>query len=116
MLNQIVEFINRYGFPIIAAGGMGYFIFYTWGWVTKDIKPVLRETNQVLKGLTERIRLLDSDLIRLDQKVRVVLHLRGKTIERETDEADVIINKEHYIEIEDVITNKEQKPKKPRGN
>jgi hypothetical protein len=25
---NIVEAINKYGFPIVAAGGMGYLIFY----------------------------------------------------------------------------------------
>ena len=34
--------INKYGFPIVAAGGMGYFIYYVWTWVTTEIKPVIR--------------------------------------------------------------------------
>ena len=25
-----VELVNKYGFPIVAAGGMGYFIYYVW--------------------------------------------------------------------------------------
>ena len=25
---DIVELVNKYGFPIVAAGGMGYLIFY----------------------------------------------------------------------------------------
>ena len=32
--------ISQYGFPIIAAGGMGYFIYYIWTWVTLSVKPV----------------------------------------------------------------------------
>jgi hypothetical protein len=36
--------------------------------------------------------MLDNDLIRLQQKVNVVLHLRGKTIERERVHAEEKIN------------------------
>jgi hypothetical protein len=36
--------------------------------------------------------MLDNDLIRLTQKVNVVLHLRGKTIERERVHAEEQIN------------------------
>ncbi len=75
--------INKYGFPIIAAGGMGYLIYYVWEWATKEIKPVLGEANTVLIALIDRIRMLDNDLIRLNQKVNTTLHLRGKVIESE---------------------------------
>ena len=32
---DIVSLINKYGFPIVAAGGMGYLIFYVWKWATQ---------------------------------------------------------------------------------
>jgi hypothetical protein len=78
-----VELVNKYGFPIVAAGGMGYLIFYVWKWATTQVKPVLSEANTVLIALIDRIRMLDNDLIRLNQKVNTVLHLRGKIIESE---------------------------------
>lgn len=90
---DIVSLINKYGFPIVAAFGMGYMIFYVWTWATKQVKPVLKEANTVLIALIDRIRMLDNDLIRLNQKVDVVLHLRGKTIEQERVEAEKEINK-----------------------
>lgn len=80
---DIVTLINKYGFPIVAAGGMGYMIFYVWTWATKEIKPILSDANTVLIALIDRIRMLDNDLIRLQQKVNTVLHLRGKIIEGE---------------------------------
>jgi len=91
-MGEIAELVNKYGFPIIAAGGMGYFVFYVWEWATKEVKPVLSEANTVLIALIDRIRMLDNDLIRLNQKVNTVLHLRGKTIEHERVEAEKIIN------------------------
>ncbi len=80
---DVVELINKYGFPIVAAAGMGYLIYYVWEWATKEIKPVLSEANTTLIALIDRIRMLDNDLIRMQQKVNTVLHLRGKIIESE---------------------------------
>lgn len=73
---DIVQMINKYGFPIVSAFGMGYFVFYVWTWVTTEIKPVTSEASKVLVDLIDRIRMLDNDLIRLTQKVNVVLTLR----------------------------------------
>ena len=75
-MSEIVEAINKYGFPIVAAGGMGYLIYYVWEWATKEVKPILGEANTVLIALIDRIRMLDNDLIRLNQKVNIVLMLR----------------------------------------
>lgn len=80
---DLATMINKYGFPIIAAGGMGYLIYYVWEWATKEIKPVLSDANNTLIALIDRIRMLDNDLIRLQQKVNTTLHLRGKVIESE---------------------------------
>ena len=81
MAGDLAEMINKYGFPIVAAGGMAYLIFYVWKWATQEIKPILSEANTVLIALIDRIRMLDNDLIRLNQKVNVVLTLRGQQIE-----------------------------------
>lgn len=89
---DLTEMINKYGFPIISAAGMGYFIYYVWTWVTTEIKPVIGQANGTLIALIDRIRMLDNDLIRLNQKVEVVMALRGKTIEKERMIADADIN------------------------
>ena len=88
-----VELVNKYGFPIVAAAGMGYFIYYVWTWVTTEIKPVIGSANGTLIALIDRIRMLDNDLIRLNQKVETVMELRGKTIEYERIKAEHEINK-----------------------
>ena len=78
---DVVELVNKYGFPIVMAVGMGYVIKYVWEWATKEVKPVISDANTVLIALIDRVRMLDNDLIRLNQKVNTVLHLRGKMIE-----------------------------------
>ena len=75
-MDGLADAINKYGFPIIAATGIGYMIYYVWTWATTEVKPVLSEANTVLIGLIDRIRMLDNDLIRLNQKVNIVLMLR----------------------------------------
>ena len=77
-MDTIADLIGKYGFPIVAAGGLGYFVFYIWKWVTEEIDPVISESNKVLIELIDRIRMLDNDLIRLNQKVNVILSLREK--------------------------------------
>jgi hypothetical protein len=78
---DVVELVNKYGFPIVMAVGMGFIIKYVWEWATKEVKPVISEANSVLIALIDRIRMLDNDLIRLNQKVNTVLTIRGKMIE-----------------------------------
>ena len=73
---DIVELINKYGFPIVAAGGLSYFVYYVWKWVTEEIEPVIGDSKKVLVDLIDRIRMLDNDLIRLNQKVNVILSLK----------------------------------------
>ena len=94
-MNNIADSIGQYGFPIVAAVGMGMMIKYVWTWATTEIKPVISDANTVLIALIDRIRMLDNDLIRLNQKVNTVLHLRGKTIEHERVEAEEAINKKN---------------------
>ncbi len=77
MTGTIVEIVNKYGFPIAAATGMGYLIYYVWKWVTTEIKPILKETTETTINLIDSIRMLDNDLIRLDQKVDTILGIRG---------------------------------------
>lgn len=91
-MENIADLIAKYGFPIVSAAGMGYFIYYVWTWVTKEIKPVIGQANGTLIALIDRIRMLDNDLIRLNQKVETVLQLRGKTIEKERMIAEAEIN------------------------
>ena len=106
---DIVELINKYGFPIVMAVGMGYIIKYVWEWSTKEVKPVIGEANTTLIALIDRIRMLDNDLIRLNQKVNTVLHLRGKIIESERVVEQVKVEQEAGEKFEKAIKKEEPK-------
>lgn len=89
MSEELVQAIKELGFPIVAAGGMGYFIYFIWKWVTEEIDPVLSEANMTLIALIDRVRMLDNDLIRLNQKLNVVLTLRDQTQDAEETIAEL---------------------------
>ncbi len=91
---DVVELVNKYGFPIVMAVGMGFIIKYVWTWATTEVKPVISDANTVLIALIDRIRMLDNDLIRLNQKVNTVLHLRGKIIESDRVMEQMKVEKE----------------------
>ena len=72
----ITNAVKQYGFPIVASVGMGYFVYFIYKFVTTRLLPLIGETNVILVALIDRIRMLDNDMIRLQQKVNVVLQMR----------------------------------------
>ena len=72
----IVEILNQYGFATLAAVGMGWFIYFIYVYITREIKTKLSEMNGALIGLIDRIRMLDNDLIRLRSKLNTILTMR----------------------------------------
>ena len=75
---NISGLIADFGFPIVMAVGMGYFIYYVWRYITKFVKPELGKMHQALIKVIDQTRMLDNDMIRLQQKVNVVLEYRAK--------------------------------------
>ena len=73
MMQDAIDAIQQFGFPIVMAVGMGYYIYYIWKYVTEEIAPKLEESHINLIKVIDQIRMLDNDLIRLQQKVNVVL-------------------------------------------
>src|SRR5210317_66763 len=94
---DIVQAIKDFGFPIVAATGMGYFIFFIWKWVTETIDPVVGETMGTLIKLVDRVRMLDNDMIRMNMKLSMVLehkHLLDKNLtEEQAKELESLVNK-----------------------
>ena len=83
---DITQLVEQYGLPIVVAGGMGYFIFFIWKYVTTKIKPKLGQTFTVLVALIDRIRMLDNDLIRLDQKLNIFIEMDEEIQKRKRNE------------------------------
>jgi len=90
---DIAQAIGDYGFPIIAAMGMGYFIYFIWTWVTTVIDPVIGETMGTLIKLVDRVRMLDNDIIRLNTKLSMVLEHEAKLDKERRAELEAIVSK-----------------------
>lgn len=75
---DVLTILQQYGFPTLAAIAMGYFIFFVYNFITKEVKVKLSEMNTVLIGLIDRIRMLDNDLIRLRSKIDTAITLKEK--------------------------------------
>ena len=81
---EIVDTIKDFGFPIVAAVGMLYMIYFVWKTITEEVEKNLEETMTTLIGLIDRIRMLDNDIIRLQQKLDTAIEMRRKQDEEET--------------------------------
>ena len=75
-MDKIAQLISEFGFPVVLALGMGYFIYFVWKFVTLELKPQLSKSSTELIRLLDQIRMLDNDLIRLQQKVDTVLEYK----------------------------------------
>ena len=73
---DIAELVNQYGVPTVVAVGMSYFIYFIWKFVTTEILPEIGKAKTTLIGLIDRVRMLDNDMIRLDQKINTIIELQ----------------------------------------
>ena len=77
-MDSIGQLVSDYGFPIIAAVAMGYFIYFIWTWVSTKVDPVIGDSHITLIKLIDRVRMLDNDLIRLNAKLDMILQEQEK--------------------------------------
>jgi len=81
----IADVISQYGFPIVMAVGLGYFIYYVWWFIGEHIEPQLEAMHLALIRVIDQTRMLDQDMIRLQQKVNVVLEYRERQKQKEEE-------------------------------
>jgi hypothetical protein len=84
-VDEIIKAVQDYGITTVMAVGMGYFIFFIWQYVTQQILPSLEKTTITTIALIDRIRMLDNDMIRMDQKINTILELRDIEKEKKDD-------------------------------
>ncbi len=73
---DIVALIDKFGFTTVMVVGLRYFVYYVWITITKTIDHAGAEMQKTIIRLTDQLRLLDQDMIRLQQKVNTVLKLK----------------------------------------
>lgn len=77
---DIIELVEKFGFTTIMVVGLGYFVYFVWQTISNTIDPAISEMKSTIIRLTDQLRLLDQDMIRLQQKVNTVLELQEKEV------------------------------------
>jgi len=75
---DIVSLVEKFGFTSVMVIGLGYFVYFVWQTITNTIDPAVSEMKKTIIRLTDQLRLLDQDMIRLQQKVNTVLELNER--------------------------------------
>ena len=75
-MQDVIDAIQQFGFPIVAMVGLGYFVYFVWTTVTEKIDPAIEEMKMTILSLIDQIRMLDNDMIRLQKKLDTVLQMK----------------------------------------
>ena len=75
-MDEIVNAVKDFGFPIVAAVGMLYMIDFVWKTITEELEAKLGDAHVTLIRLIDRIRMLDNDIIRLQQKLDTAIEMK----------------------------------------
>jgi hypothetical protein len=89
---DVVQIVSDFGFPVVMVVGLGYFVYFVWQTITNTIDPAVQDMKTTIIRLTDQLRLLDQDMIRLQEKVNTVLELR----EQKTNKKEVTQLEELY--------------------
>ena len=73
---DIVQIVTEFGFPVVMVVGLGYFVYFVWQTITNKIDPAVQDMKGTIIRLTDQLRLLDQDMIRLQQKVNTVIEVK----------------------------------------
>lgn len=87
-LGAVADMVNQFGFPIIIALAMGYFIYFVWKFVTEELEPNIDKQKTTLVKLIDQMRMLDQDQIRLQEKLNTVLEYREAQVLKEKKSED----------------------------
>ena len=82
---DIGQLIADFGFPVVMVVGLGYFVYYVWQTITNTIDPSIQDMKKTIIRLTDQLRLLDQDMIRLQQKLNTALEIKETNDKKETN-------------------------------
>ena len=78
---EIAELVAQYGFPTIMVIGLGYFVY---NFIQEHLDPATEKMHIQLIRVIDQMRMLDQDLIRLQQKVDTVLEYKENEQKKNT--------------------------------
>lgn len=77
---DVATLISEFGFPTVMMVSLGYFVYYIWGALQNVINPAISSQHMALIKLIDQVRMLDNDIIRLQEKIDTVLQIRENEI------------------------------------
>jgi hypothetical protein len=83
---DIVQVVSEFGFPTVMVVGLGYFVYFVWQTINNVIDPAVNDMKTTIIRLTDQLRLLDQDMIRLQEKVNTVLELREQSNDEQSSQ------------------------------
>ena len=75
-MSTVAQAISDYGFPTVMVIGLGYFVYFVYNFISENIDPAIEKMHFQLIKVIDQMRMLDQDLIRLQQKVDTVLEYK----------------------------------------
>ena len=91
-MEDAAEIVQQFGFPIIAMLGLGYFVYFVWTTITEKIDPATEDMKMTVLKLIDQIRMMDNDMIRLQEKLDTVLQMKEN--EKKLSNASDSLNRE----------------------
>ena len=79
-MSDVATLIAEFGFPIVMMVSLGYFVYYIWNAIQKVINPAISSQHMALIKLIDQVRMLDNDVIRLQEKIDTVLQFKDNEI------------------------------------
>ena len=75
-MQDVIDAIQQFGFPVVMMIGLGYFVYFVWTTITEKIDPAIEKSKFTLIQLIDQVRMLDQDMIRLQKKLDTVLEMK----------------------------------------
>ena len=90
-VDNVAALISEFGFPIVMMVSLGYFVYYIWNAIQSVINPAVGSQHLALIKLIDQVRMLDNDIIRLQEKIDTVLQMKeneilNRSVESTTDD------------------------------
>jgi len=89
---EIAQLISEFGFPVVMAVGMGYFVYFVYQTIMLKVNPAINDMKTTIIRLIDQMRLLDQDMIRLQEKVNTALAMQENEKQNERNNSRTTTN------------------------
>ena len=92
---DVTALIKDFGFPVVMAVGMGYFVYFVYQTIMLKVDPAINDMKITIIRLIDQLRLLDQDMIRLQEKVNTALAMQENEKKNESNNFSTTSSDKH---------------------